>query len=128
MSSKLVTLGGEQIELRPLTTGEFLELLYMASDVIHEALTAWAVKQEAYSFVASVMSNLPKEDALRVMYLFLRTTPEWLEENYVSADEAYEALREAVKLNDWSEMLQTMMVLDTIRAEEIMQVLSLREV
>lgn len=119
-------LGGQQVTLKPLTTGEFLELIYLASDVLHEALVGWVEGgEDAYSFVSSLMSELPKEKALEVIFIFLHTTPRWMEENNVSADEAYKVLKEAVGLNDWSEILQAMIILDTIKVDEVMDMLSL---
>ena len=109
-----------------MTTGEFLELIYLASDVLHEALVGWvAGGEDAYSFVSSLMSELPQEKALGVVFIFLHTTPEWMEENDVSADEAYRVLKEAVRLNNWSEILQAMVILDTIKVDEVMDMLSL---
>lgn len=114
-----MTLGGQQVTLKPLTTGEFLELIYMSSDVLHEALTAWAMHEDTYAFVSVLLNHLDKENALRLIPMFLHVEREWLEEN-TTPDETYEAFKEAVQLNNWSEILQTMMALDTIRFEEIM--------
>ena len=117
-----MTLGGQQVTLRPLTTGEFLELIYMSTDVLHDALMVWANKGGGtYSFVAPLVSKLDKEQALQLICLFLHVTPGWLEENDVYANEAYAALKEAVRLNDWSEILQAMVVLDTINIEEVLE-------
>jgi len=114
-------LGGQEIELRPLTTGEFLELLYMSSDILHDALVDWVGKgEENYSFVGSLLTSLPKDEAIKLMCIFLHLEPEWIEQNS-TADEAFIAFKEAVKLNDWSEMLQMMVILDTVRISEVMQ-------
>jgi len=115
-----VILGGQQVTLRPLTTGEFLELVYMSSDTLHEALTAWAMHEDPYSFISVLLNHLSKEDALRLIPMFLHVEREWLEEN-TTPDEVYEAFKEAVRLNNWSEILQAMLALDTIRFKEIME-------
>jgi len=112
-------LGGQQITLRPLTTGEFLELIYLASDVLHTALMAWATKQETYSLVTVLLNNLDKEDAIQVMMLFLPVGRDWLEE-HTTPDELYEVVKESVNLNNWSEILQSMIVLDMFKFDEVM--------
>jgi len=120
-SLKQVTLGGQQVTLRPLTTGEFLELIYASSDILHDALVDWVTYGEnTYSFVASLLSRLGKEDVTKFISIFLRREPEWLEEN-VTANEAFKALEEAARLNDWTEILQTLVILDTLKLDEIMQ-------
>ena len=77
-------------------------------------------KRQTQSFVISLISRLDKEDATKIICMFLHMDKEWLDEN-VSADEAFEALREAIKLNDWSDVLQILVILDTIKIEEVMQ-------
>lgn len=88
--------------------------------MLHDALSAWATKQDAYSFVSVLLNHLTHEDALKLIPMFLHVEKEWLEEN-TTADEVYEAFKEAVGLNDWSEILQAMIVLDTIQFEEIIK-------
>jgi len=120
-SSKSVILGGQQVTLRPLTTGEFLELIYMSSDVLHDALVSWVSHDEdIYSFVVYLLSKLSKEDATKIVCTFLHVEPEWLEKN-ATADEGFSAVKEAIRLNDWSEILQAMMVLDTIGMDEVVR-------
>lgn len=121
MSSTQVTLGGREVTLRPLTTGEFLELIYMASDVLHEGLRAWASKPDSYSFVTVLLNHIDKEDALRLIPMFLHVDRQWLEEN-TTPDEVYEAFKQAVSLNDWQGIFQAMVTMDTIGLEEIMAV------
>ena len=115
-----MTLGGEQVTLKPLTTGEFLELIYISADVLHTALMAWAVKQDTYSLVTVLLNNLDKEDAIRIMMLFLPVDRDWLEE-HTTPDELYEVVKESVNLNDWSEILQSMIVLDMFKFNEVME-------
>ena len=94
----------------------------MASDVLHDALVGWVAGEEkTSSFISSLISHLSKEDATKLICMFLRAEPEWLEEN-VSANEAIGALEEAMRLNDWTEMLQIMTVLDTIKIDEVMRI------
>ena len=90
----------------------------MASDVLHDALVTWVSQKDTYSFLTVLLNHIDKEDALRLIPMFLHVDREWLDEN-ATADEAYEAFKQAVRLNDWSDMLQAMIVLDTIRFEEI---------
>jgi hypothetical protein len=108
------------IELKPLTLEEFLELIYMSSDVLHDALVAWVKNEDTYNFIASLLAHLPKEDALKLIPMFLHVDEDWLNEN-ASADEAYEALKQSVRLNDWSDMIQAMIVLDTVKFEEVVE-------
>ena len=114
-------LGGQEVELRPLTIGEFLELLYMGSDILHDALVDWVSKGEkTSSFVDSLLTKLDIEDATKLICMFLHVEPEWLKE-YSSAEESFAALGEAIKLNDWTEMLQMIVILDTIRLDEVLK-------
>lgn len=92
----------------------------MGSDVLHDALTAWVMHEDTYAFISVLLNHLDKEDALRLIPMFLHVDAGWLEEN-TTPDEVYEAFKKAVRLNDWSEILQAAMVLDTVRLEEIMQ-------
>jgi hypothetical protein len=91
----------------------------MASDALHEGLTAWAMKPDSYTFVSVLLNHIDKEDALRLIPMFLHVDRKWLEEN-TTPDEVYAAFKQAVSLNNWQEIFQTMMVLDTVRFEEIM--------
>lgn len=96
-------------------------MLYMSSDILHDALVDWVGRgEETSSFVNSLLTNLNVEDARRLICMFLHTESEWLEQSS-SADEIFGALKEAIKLNDWTEILQMMVVLDTIKVDEVMQ-------
>lgn len=113
-------MGGQEIELKPLTTGEFLELLYIGSDILHDALVDWVGKGEkTSSFINSLLTKLSVEDATRLICMFLHVESEWLEKNS-SAEESFAVLEEAIKLNDWTEVLQMMVILDTIKIDEVM--------
>lgn len=92
----------------------------MSSDVLHTALIAWATKQDTYSFMTVLLNNLSKEDAIKLALLFLPVDQEWLEK-HTTPDELYGVVKESVNLNDWSEILQAMIVLDTIQFEEIVK-------
>ena len=113
-------MGGQTIELRPLTTEEFLELIYISGDVLHEALVDWVSKEETSAFVLSILSKLDKEKVTKLICMFLHVEPEWLEEN-ASANETFEALRQAIGLNNWADVLQVLVILDTLRMEEVIQ-------
>jgi hypothetical protein len=113
-------LGGQTIELKPLTLEEFLELIYLGSDVLHTALMAWAATGETSSFIMSLVAALDKEVATKLVCMFLHVEPEWLEEN-ASADEVFDALGKAIRLNDWSGVLQVMVVLDTLKMDEVIE-------
>jgi hypothetical protein len=114
-------LGNQTIELKPLTTEEFLELIYMSSDVLHDALVAWVgAGEETSSFLMALLSKLDRQDAIKCICMFLHLEPNWLEEN-VSATETFGALSKAVRLNDWSGILQVLVILDTLKMDEVMQ-------
>lgn len=112
-------MGGQRVTLRPLTTGEFLELIYMSSDALPIALKAWATKQDTYSFVTVLLNNLEKGDAIKLLLFFLPVDRDWLE-NHTTPDELYDVVKESVGLNDWSEILQTMLALDMLKLDEVM--------
>lgn len=121
MSSTLVTLGnGQTIELRPLSLEESLELIYMSSDVLHDALVAWVTNdKDLYRFSQSLMTHLKQEGAVRIVRMFLHVSPEQLVG--ITGDEGFELLKKAIKLNDLGDLLQTMMVLDTVKVDEVLQ-------
>jgi len=92
----------------------------MSSDVLHDALMGWAGTGDTYSFISILLNKLDKEQALQLIPMFLHVDREWIEK-HTTVDEVYEAFKETVRLNDWSEILQTMLVLDTIKLDEVIE-------
>lgn len=90
----------------------------MSSDVLHDALVFWVTNKDTYSFLTVLLNHIDKGKALKLIPLFLHVDADWLNKN-ASVDEAYQAFKQAVRLNDWSDMLQALIVLDTVRFEEI---------
>lgn len=92
----------------------------MSSDVLHDALVAWVTsKQDLYRFSQSLMTHLKQEDAVRVVRMFLHVSSEQLAG--ITGDEGFELLKKAIKLNNLGDLLQTMMVLDTVKVDEVLQ-------
>jgi len=111
-------LGGQEFELRPLTTGQFLELIYIASDALPAALKAWSASPDAYSLVTVLLNHLDNEKALELISLFLPVSREWIEEN-TTPDELYRVMKISIGLNDWSEILQAILVFDVFEFSEV---------
>lgn len=92
----------------------------MSSDVLHDALVAWVTSgKDLYRFSQSLIAHLGKEDALRIVYMFLHVSSEQLVG--ITADEGVDLLNRAVRLNDLGDLLQTMVILDTVKIDEALQ-------
>lgn len=92
----------------------------MGSDVLHDALVDWVESETTRSFTLSLLNKLDKEQVTKLICTFLHLEPNWLEEN-ATAQETFGALEQAIKLNDWSGILQILVILDTLKMDEVIQ-------